>query len=173
MLTPLELKFLAYEELVEIEPSTNIQSLDLIHAKYTNITPLTIVKLPLYISLELKNCNQAQIRLPSCYSKSSLLKLLELETENSSEYQFVNQYIFVTGKLIIKNSYNVDNKDELINLIDQIKEIRHKKTLFGISKMEGRALNLNNLTIFEWYEIKEIVIKPIEQRMRIKKSKEI
>jgi GINS complex subunit 2 len=167
MLTPQELKFIAYEELIEVEPSTTINSLSLIHRHYKDIVPLSICKLPLYIALELKKSNLVHIRLPHCYTLSVLSKILENEISNEKEYLEINPNMFSTGKIIINNSYNTDNKEELVVLIDKIKEVRNKKSLLGLSKMEGRALNLNNLTMSEWYEIREILVRPMEERRKI------
>ena len=167
MLTPQELKFITSEELIEIEPCSNINTLSLIHNTYTNIKPLSIIKVPLYIALELKKGNLAYLRIPACYTYQYLNNLIDEEINNQHEYISIPKNIFCTGKLVIRESYNSERKEECIGLIDKLKEIRFKKTLTGLSKMEGRALTLNNLTMFEWYEIREILIKPMEERRKI------
>ncbi|WUR03421.1 DNA replication complex GINS protein (PSF2) [Vairimorpha necatrix] len=166
MLSPQELKFISTEELLEVEPTSFIPSLSLIHQSYSDLNPLSIINLPLFIALELKKSGLVQIRLPLVYSFEYLSKLLEDEISNQREYINIPSNIFSTGKLIIRHSYNCEKKEECIGLIDKLKETRFKKTLSGLGKMEGRALSLNNLTLFEWYEIKEILVKHMEERRK-------
>jgi hypothetical protein len=151
-LNPYELNLISSYFLIEVEPLCLIKDLNLLSGPIPELHPLSITKIPYFVALPLKNSNLLQIRLPSFLSKDFLCKKIDEEIKNKNEYSFVPEVIFVLGKEIIKNCYNSECNN--LNLLDNLKEIRFKKTLLGLENLDGSTLNLNNLTAFEFNEVK-------------------
>ncbi|KAF9763975.1 putative DNA replication complex GINS protein PSF2 [Nosema granulosis] len=159
MISPQELKMIYTYELVEVEPLRSLKEMNLVSGEVSGCTPLSIVKIPYFVALALKDSNFLQIRLPFYLSPEYLKKKLEEEMSNKDEYSYLQDSLFAIGKEIVRNSYNAEDAQAICSLIDQLKEIRFKKTLNGLEKLDGSTLNLNNLTMFEYNEVKKCMVE--------------
>lgn len=166
-MSPEELLHIAYGELVEIEPMAGIVSLHLLERTYTACGPLQIARLPFYAALLLKKANMCRIRLPNYLSLENLRMFLSQETENTDEYLYLHPHFFSLANDCLNNCYNVEDAEEGKILVEKIKEARFKKTLEGIRCLDGKAVNLNNLTIFEFNEVKEFILGSMKMGKRI------
>lgn len=162
-----ELKLIALQEEIEIEPLTFIPKLTLIQETYGPYYPLQLYKVPIYIAITLKKSNKCKIRLPSYFDTELLKDLLQKEEENE-DYQSLHPFFFEIS-CYIKECYNVDNIDEKMVLINKIKYIRYKKTHEGLKILDARAINLNNLTSWEFNEIKPFLLTVMEEAKEIEK----
>ncbi|EJW03265.1 hypothetical protein EDEG_02380 [Edhazardia aedis USNM 41457] len=153
---PTELINIAYQENIEIEPKCQIPILHLMQADFGPFSPLEIPKIPIYIALLLKKANQCRIRLPTFFDPNILREILQNEKDND-EYTQIHPFTFELIGLL-EHCYNVGNVDEIKILINEIKTIRHQKTHNGLKRIDSRALNLNNLTSWEFNEFKEFLL---------------
>ncbi|KAF7678782.1 putative DNA replication complex GINS protein PSF2 [Astathelohania contejeani] len=152
---PNELIHLAYQEEIEVELATDPFTLHLLEKDYClSILP---TKIPIFAALALKKGNMCQIRQPEYLSVDYLERVLKEETENE-EYGSIYTYIFEVGTTLIDHCYNMDDAERSRVLLKAIKETRFNKTHLGLKHIEGKALNLNNLTPYEFNEIKEYLI---------------
>ncbi|CAD25501.1 similarity to HYPOTHETICAL PROTEIN YJH2_yeast [Encephalitozoon cuniculi GB-M1] len=166
-ISPEEILHIAYEELVEIEPMTSIPELRLLERTYPPLMPLDIARIPLYAALLLKKSNMCKIRLPSYLQLESLKMSMDVEIEKADEYSCIHPYFFPLATELLENCYNVESIEESKMIVEKIKEIRLAKTLKGIKCLDGKALNMNNITLFEFNEIKELILGSAEVGRRI------
>lgn len=166
-MTPEELLHIAHNEPVDVEPTTAIPPLHLLERTYPESRPLQIARLPVYAALHLKKANMCRIRLPGYLSLDSLRTTLAQECEKPDEYAYIHPHFFLLADDLLNNSYNVENMEESKILVERIKEARLRKTLGGIRSLDGRALNLNNMTMFEFNEVKELIVGSMRIGRRI------
>lgn len=171
-MSPEELLHIAHGELVEIEPMTTISSLHLLEGTYAESHPLQIVRLPLYAALILKKSNMCRIRLPSYLLLDNLKVILAEENERVEEYCCIHAHFFPLANELLDNCYNVEDIEGSRTIVEKIKEVRFKKTFDGIKCLDGKALNLNNLTMFEFCEVKEFILGSMKLGRRIENSPE-
>jgi GINS complex subunit 2 len=164
---PLELLHIAHGETVEIEPLITIPALHLIEGMYKPCGPLHIARVPLFAALILKRANMCKIRLPQCLSLDALRTALDEEQRRADEYSCIHVHFFVLANELLDNCYNVEDAEECRTLVEKIKEIRFKKTYDGLRSMDGRAMNLNNLTPYEFNEVKEFMLETMKTARRI------
>jgi GINS complex subunit 2 len=160
-LSPEEIMHMAHGEMVEVEPTTTIPSLDLVERRYPECSPLEIAKYPFYVALLLKKQNMCRIRLPMYLQMESLQQILAEEKETINEYSYVPAHFFSLAHVLLKNCYNTEDVEASKAMVEKIKEIRLGKTLQGIKCLDGSALNLNNITILEFNEVKELILNAI------------
>lgn len=163
---PMELVNIAYQEDVEVEPTANIPDIHLLEYDIQNLKPLQISRVPLYIALSLKKSNLCRIRLPSFLKHEYLEEIISLERENVGEYAKIHRFFFELSDILIKHAYNVENPDRLRLLIQELKEARFQKTYEGMKVLDGHAFNINNLTGWEFNEIRHFVLKGSEEAAR-------
>lgn len=147
-MTPEELINLSLEDEVEIEPSTKIPSIYLHTFRCSEIKPLSICRLPLYIALHLKNSNFCTIRIPKYLSKEFLENLIEQEEVNSNftdlpEFIYEHSYLFMN--------------ETIEPLIAKLKRLRLVKIWKGLKEMDGKSLYINGLSRWEFNEVKPII----------------
>ncbi|ADM11742.1 uncharacterized protein Eint_061370 [Encephalitozoon intestinalis ATCC 50506] len=166
-ISPEEIFHIAHEELVEIEPTTSIPELCLLEKTYPALMPLDIARIPLYAALLLKKSNMCKIRLPSYLQIENLKATMDAEIQKVDEYSQIHPYFFPLAEKLLECCYNVENIEESKVIVEKIKEIRLAKTLKGIKCLDGRALNMNNITLFEFNEVKELIIGSVEAGRKI------
>lgn len=164
-MTPEELINIAYQEDIEVEPTAHIPQLDLIQGTYGPFTPLSVHKVPIYLALLLKQTGQCRIRLPYYYDLDILRDTVKRE-EESEEYQPIHPYFFeLTG--IVKHCYNVEDRNVILKHINDIKHIRYSKTSIGVANIDSDAVNLNNITSWEFSEIRCFMLRTMEEARRL------
>lgn len=144
-------------ELVEVEPLCSLKEMKLVSGDVSGCTPLSITKVPFFVALPLKESNLLKIRLPQHLSLEYLRRKVEEEESTRGEYAHLPESIFVIGKEIVRNSYNAEDVQGVCSLLDHLKEIRFRKTLRGLEGLDGSTLNLNNLTPFEFSEVRGLL----------------
>ncbi|KAG0440019.1 putative DNA replication complex GINS protein PSF2 [Dictyocoela muelleri] len=155
---------------VEIEPLTSIPKISLLEYDIGPLTPLNPAVVPLFVALTLKKSGLCRIRAPSFFKEENLLQILEFEIKNENEFSKVHDYLFEIKRDIVDNSYNLNNKDTIRKLINEIREVRFGKIYNGLKMIDGHAMNLNNITEFELNQIKPFLLKTIgfSRQMNIK-----
>lgn len=167
-MTPEELTNIAYQEEIEIEPTSHIPVLNLIQNTYGPFTPLSIHRVPIFLALILKQTGQCRIRLPLYYEPDYLLNTIAKETE-SEDYQSIHPHFFECVGLV-KDCYNVEDVSVILKHINDIKHIRYNKTSIGILNLDSEAVNLNNITPWEFSEIRVFMLKTMEEAKRLEKQ---
>lgn len=170
-MTPEELLHIAYGELVEIEPMTAIPALQLLERTYSACGPLQIARVPLYAALLLKKANACKMRLPSYMALDGLRGVLAQEAAKTDEYSYIHPHFFSLAESLLSNCYNVENVEESRMLVERIRETRFRKTFEGMQCLEGRAVNLNNLTMFEFNEVRGFMLGSMRMGRGIEESR--
>ena len=170
-MTPSEMINIAYQENVEIEPMANIPTIHLLEYDLTNLNPLRITKVPLYAALSLKKANLCKIRLPTYLKEEYLSEIVVTEKENSNEYSKIPPRLFELSETLIKHAYNITNPERIRLQVQEIKELRFYKTLEGMKALDGHAFNIDNLTEWEFCEIRPFLLRTSELASRIISSK--
>lgn len=163
-----ELKLIALQEEVEIEPLTNIPRFHMIEEEYGPFSPLQLYKIPLYIAITLKQSNKCKIRMPYFFDTEYLQDILKKE-EESENYQHIHPMFFELSSYI-HECYNAENVDEKLMLVNKIKHARYKKTHEGLQSIDARAINLDNLTSYEFSEIKKYMLTVMKKANKIEKN---
>lgn len=156
-MTPEELINIANQELIEIEPTVQIEELNLLCGKYGPFSPLIIYKVPIFVAETLNRANSCRVRLPQYYEEEVLLDIQKFEEEHD-EFFPINPYFF-ENRRIIEICYNVDDSTRLKSLINNIKHLRYKKINEGIKMIDARAINLNGTTMWEVNEVKHLILE--------------
>lgn len=143
---------------VEIEPLTKIQEINLLEETLGPFTPLVPEIVPLFVALSLKKSGMCRIRCPLFFEVENLNKILEFELKNENEFSKIHPYLFEIKNDILENVYNLDNEEDVRRLINEIKETRFKKIYNGLKMIDGRAMNLNNITEYELNQIKNYLV---------------
>ena len=159
---PKEMLNIAYQEDVVIEPTANIPRIHLLEADIEDLKPLQVAYVPLYIALTLKKANLCRIRLPSYLKEERLQEVLDSEKENVDEYTRIPPRLFELSELLVQNAYNIPNPERIKVLVQEIREVRFKKTLEGMKALDGHAFNIDNLTEWEFCEVRPFVLKGSE-----------
>lgn len=167
---PIELVNIAYQEDVEVEPTANIPQIHLLEYDIQNLKPLQISRVPLYVALSLKKSNLCRIRLPQFLKREYLEEIINLERENIGEYTKIPRFFFEISDILIRHAYNVENPDKLRLLIQELKEARFQKTFEGMKVLDGHAFNVNNLTEWEFNEVRHFILKGSEEAARFGES---
>ena len=170
---PKEVLNMAYQEEIEIESTTKIPDIHLLEADIRGMRPLQTAKVPLYIALTLKNSKMCRIRLPSYFRRERLEETVDAEKENVSEYTKLHRHFFELSSILISNAYDAENPENLRLLVQEIKELRLQKTLDGMKLIDGHAFNVNNLTMWEFSEVRPFILSTSETaRCLLKKDPE-
>ncbi|EPR78933.1 DNA replication complex GINS protein PSF2 [Spraguea lophii 42_110] len=158
----IDLLHIAYQEDVEIEPIVTIPIIHMIEYDYGPFIPPNIAEVPLFVALMLKKSSMCRIRTPKYLEIEYLDRIYNEEVENKDEYISIYPYIFELYLVFCEHSYNMENREEVKRKVKDIQDVRLKKTKNGIKMVDGTALNLNNLTAFEYNQIKEYLIPAIK-----------
>ncbi|ORD98083.1 PSF2 [Hepatospora eriocheir] len=154
-----ELLNIALEILIEVEGKSNIKSSNKFNTKYFNGIQIDkLTKMPLYMAIHLQNLDKLTIILPAYYEDSLLDEIIENENEVIEFTTLPCEYFFEVAKLL-----KVDNPK-----IERIATIRKNKLFFGISKLEGKSVQINNLTRWEFCEVKEFILEIMKIGSNIK-----
>ncbi|KAG0418687.1 putative DNA replication complex GINS protein PSF2, partial [Dictyocoela roeselum] len=125
-------------------------------------TPLVPAEVPLFVALSLKKSGLCRIRAPSFFIEENLTKILEFELQNANEFANVHEFLFEIVGDIVEHTYNLKNRESIGMLVNEIREARFKKIYSGLKMMDGRAMNLNNITERELNQIKPFLIRTMD-----------
>ncbi|ELQ74464.1 hypothetical protein THOM_2611 [Trachipleistophora hominis] len=166
-MSPDELKLLAYHQEIEIHPSTNLPTLHLLETDYGPLSPHISAKVPIHTALFLHNTNLCKIPLPFFLSLDYLRAVKQAEKQHVNEYSPIYPYIFEVYDDLLRC---VDGRVEEIRMvISEIKDIRMEKSRRGLVSIDGRALNLNNLTVYEYEQLKSMILDGMEMALKMEK----
>lgn len=160
-----ELRLIAQQQEIDIIPLTSMPVLHMIETDYGPFSPNIPTRVPIHIAIFMSKSNLCRIPLPHYLSPTYLQEIRQKETENDSEYASIYPYIFELYDDIL-NCIN-ENVEESRLLINDIKEIRMRKSRNGLVNIDGHALNLNNLTVYEYEEIKEMLLDGMEMALKM------
>lgn len=166
-MSPKEMLNIAYQEDVEIEPTANIPDIHMLDSDFEGLAPLQVVKVPLYMALSLKKSNLCRMRLPFYLKESHLEEIINFEKENMHEYAKTQPCFFELSDVLIRHAYNVENPERLKVLVQEVRELRFLKTLEGMKALDGRAFNINNLTAWEFEEVKPFILSGSEEACKL------
>ncbi|ELA48029.1 hypothetical protein VCUG_00452 [Vavraia culicis subsp. floridensis] len=166
-MSPDELKLLAYHQEIEIHPLTNLPTLHLLETDYGPLTPHSPAKVPIHTALFLHKSNLCKIPLPFFLTLDYLEDVKQQEKNNENEYASIYPYIFEVYDDILRC---VDcNVEEIRMVLSEIRDVRMEKSRRGLVGIDGRALNLNNLTVYEYEQIKSVLLDGMEMALRMEK----
>lgn len=165
-MTPQELKLIAYHQHIEIRPKTYIPALSLLEKDYGPFFLHEPIQVPVHVALFFRKANLCEIIRPF-FLESDYLMTIKKKEEESNEYQEIYPYIFELCDDLLENYEDSENIRLLIN---DIRQLRLTKTTNGLKSIDGKALNLNNLTVFEYEQVKELLLGSMEMALRMEKG---
>merc|ERR1712080_448484 len=152
-MSPAELKLISVHSEVEIEPLTFIPKLNLLEKEYGPYFPLSSAVVPFFCAKILSDNNLCVMKGPTI---EQLKFILEEETKNEEEYFKLPNYFFELSSEFIKSAEKNNREPELYKkLYCDIREIRFKKIRDGLEEIDCKALLLDNVTGFEFNQIKK------------------
>lgn len=167
---PDELKLIAHHQAIRIKVTTDVAEIFLLEK---NIGPFKIGELhevPIHCALKMAKFNLCEIQTP-LYLKEEHLRELKKKELETNEYQEIYPYIFELYEDILQHLKG--DVEHLRLLVSEIREIRLKKTKTGLKSIDGKALCLNNLTVYEYEQIKPILLKGMEMAARMEKREDL
>lgn len=159
MLTKLELRTMAHFQPIQIRSLGNYAELFLLFRNYGPFFQHELYEIPISCALKMSEFNFCVIQIPYWLKKHYLEDIKEKE-KKSEEYQEIYPYIFELYQDLLK--YVKKNRQTIHQLISDIRHLRLQKTLKGLKKFDGNALCLNNLTVYEYNQIKPLLINGMQ-----------
>lgn len=147
-MTPQELLNISLQYEVDIECLASIPPIKLITFKFPGCTPLTSIRIPLYLALHLKSLNLCTIIQPSYLSREYIEGILQKE-KNEVSFTEIPEFFFEHSYVFMNN--------EIESLVCELRCIRMNKIWKGLGTMDGKALYINGLSKWEFNEFKEII----------------
>lgn len=154
--------FLSHHQYITVVPSRPIDKMHLIEGPIGPFRPLIPIEVPLYIAIALKGSDLCSVRPPSWLSIDGLEEVLRREEEVEEEYQPLDKYFFDNIESYLRYCDITESTSKLRLLVEQIKEKRIVKTIKGCEAIDGRIININNLTFYEFRQIKEYLLSHME-----------
>ncbi|KRH95275.1 dna replication complex gins protein psf2 [Pseudoloma neurophilia] len=163
-LTKLELRTMAHFETVQVRFTRNVAPLNLLSETHGPFYVNQLYDLPIHCVIKLCQFNYCKLQRPFYLQLEYLKDIKEKEIKNT-EYQEIYPFIFEIYNDLLEF---VDNKEKIKLLISEIKELRKKKTLEGLKAFDGNAICLNNLTVYEYEQIKPVLLTGMERHNSIR-----
>jgi len=157
-MSPEELINISLQQEVEIEPHTHIPAHTFLTFALEECNPLIITRLPLFAAIYLQKSNQCIIRTPPYLSPACIKGIIEKELEGDAFVE-LPEYFYEHASLFSSN--------EIDPMVLELRRTRQKKIWMGLNDMDGKALKINNLTRWEFNEIKDVIIGGMEMGKEI------
>ncbi|KXS14897.1 DNA replication complex GINS protein PSF2, partial [Gonapodya prolifera JEL478] len=157
-LSPAELDFLACCEFVSITPLERVDQVKLISASYGPFRPPVKADIPLWLALSLRKRRKAQINPPKWMDPENLQKKFEEEVAND-QFSLLPFHTFGVAKALLDNCQEDIRStgwdpDQIRTLLKDIRERRQHKARQGLGVLDGKYLQLDNITLQELNEIR-------------------
>ncbi|KLO16352.1 Psf2-domain-containing protein [Schizopora paradoxa] len=156
--TPQELEFIASEELVEIRPTVKMDQIRFISGIYGPFTGGRLVKVPLWMAVNLKLKKKCNVVPPVWLNLEYLQDKLSEETSRPVFSDLPFRYAEISKVLLDIASDDLDQPDKLRSVLKDLREARQAKTREGLRAIDQNALSLPNLSAMEINEARPFFV---------------
>ncbi|ODQ78023.1 hypothetical protein BABINDRAFT_40513 [Babjeviella inositovora NRRL Y-12698] len=166
---PLEINFLAENELITILPRVSMKSVELIGTNLPNLNAMRRQEIPLWLALILKAQDKCQI-IPPIW-----LNVAYLKARYDEELEFPNRFsslpwhwLELSKMLLTKASDDLTDAPHLIrSIIQDLREVRLVKSRKGLKELNEAYLQLDNLSLMEINEIRPYVAEVMDELKKL------
>ncbi|KAI5149075.1 GINS complex subunit 2 [Enteropsectra breve] len=158
IMKPDELIFLSMQEDIEVEPTATLPPENFITFEFPGINLFRLAHIPLWAALHLRELGYCTIRTPE-YLSPEYLERITAKEKAQDDFVELPEFIFEHAHLLKNTSIEY--------LIDELRRLRHQKLWDGIKQMDGLALFINGLTLWEFNEFRPIILDAMSIGKRI------
>ncbi|KAF9934245.1 DNA replication protein psf2 [Mortierella alpina] len=168
-LTPLEIEFLAENELIEIAASIDTkQNLELLGGTLPPLKPLQMNKVPLWMAISLKKKQKCNIVVPKWMTAESLQKSLKDEQEQEV-FSALPYHYMETAQLLLENACDdIPSADAVRTLLKDLREARQSKARKGVEALGLTYIQMDNIGLMEINEIRPFFTKAFYELQKLK-----
>ncbi|KAK9164224.1 hypothetical protein Scep_000644 [Stephania cephalantha] len=165
MFSAAEVEFLAEDEMVEIVPNLNMDTLNLICGDFGPFRPQMATSVPLWLAVALKKRGKCTIRSPQWMSVENLTQVLEAERDSPAQFQPLPFHYVEISRLLFDNARD-DIPDMYMarSLIEDIRDVRFHKFETGLEKISSstHVVKLKNLSAMEVNIVRPFFVRALQ-----------
>ncbi|KAK3817257.1 MAG: hypothetical protein J3Q66DRAFT_339378 [Benniella sp.] len=160
-LTPLEIEFLAENELIEINAAIDTkQDLELLGGSVPSLRPLQANQVPLWMAISLKKKRKCTIVVPSWMTVESLQRVLKEEQEQERRFSALPYHYMETAQILLENACDdIPFADAVRTLLKDLREARQSKARQGVGVLGTTHLQMDNIGLMEINEVRPFFTK--------------
>ncbi|KAF9097949.1 DNA replication protein psf2 [Mortierella sp. GBA35] len=168
-LTPLEIEFLAENELIEIEAAIDTRTdLELLSGTLPALKPLRANQVPLWMAISLKKKHKCNIRVPAWMTFESLQRSLKAEQESDLFSPLPYHYMEIAQLLLENACDDIPSADATRTLLKDLREARQSKARDGVKYLGLNYLQMDNIGLMEINEIRPFFTKAFFELQKLK-----
>jgi len=159
-----EMEFLAEDELINIVPRFEMkQKLRFIQGDYGPFKPLHVVKVPLWLAVQLKKSKKCQIKPPQWMEIDDLTDRLKQEQTDKEFNQMPYHYQQIAAVLLQCASDDITNPEKVRTLLADITDVRNSKIKAGLTNIQQDVsyVRLTNITAMELNQIRDFSLQSL------------
>ncbi|TDL29853.1 Psf2-domain-containing protein [Rickenella mellea] len=158
-ISPAELEFIASEEIVEIRPTVKMDKIRFISGIYGPFIGGRLVKVPLWMAVNLKLKKKCNIVAPSWLSVDFLQEKLTQETSRPEFSSLPFRFAEIAKVMLDVASDDLMHPEKLRSLLKDLREARQAKSRDGLRLLSDNALSLPHLCSMEINEIRPFFVR--------------
>ncbi|KAG0296343.1 DNA replication protein psf2 [Dissophora globulifera] len=168
-LTPLEIEFLAENEMIEIAAAIDTKrNLELLGGEVASLKPLQVNKVPLWMAITLKKKQKCNIVVPQWMTIESLQKSLKEEQEQD-RFSALPYHYMETAQLLLENACDdIPSADAVRTLLKDLREARQSKARQGVAALGLAYLQMDNIGLMEINEIRPFFTKAFYEIQKLR-----
>ncbi|KAG0266525.1 DNA replication protein psf2 [Mortierella polycephala] len=170
-LTPLEIEFLAENEMIEIEPFiASGQDLELLGGTLPPLRPQRLIKVPLWMAISLKKKQKCKIATPEWMTVESLQRSLK-EEQDQERFSALPYHYMELAQLLLENACDdISSADAVRTLLKDLREARQSKARQGVAALGLTYLQMDNIGLMEINEIRPFFTKAFNEIQKLKQG---
>ncbi|KAF9912838.1 DNA replication protein psf2 [Linnemannia zychae] len=168
-LTPLEIEFLAENELIEIEAAIDTRTdLELLSGTLPALKPLRTNKVPLWMAISLKKKHKCNIRVPAWMTVEALQRTLK-EEQTDEKFSPLPYHYMEIAQILLENAMDdIPSADATRTLLKDLREARQSKAREGVEALGLNYIQMDNIGLMEINEIRPFFTKAFFEIHKLK-----
>ncbi|KAF9117671.1 DNA replication protein psf2 [Mortierella sp. 14UC] len=168
-LTPLEIEFLAENELIEIEAAIDTRTdLALLSGTLPALKPLRTNKVPLWMAVSLKKKHKCNIRVPAWMTVEALQRTLK-EEQGENMFSPLPYHYMEIAQILLENAMDdIPSADATRTLLKDLREARQSKAREGVEALGLTYIQMDNIGLMEINEIRPFFTKAFFEIQKLK-----
>ncbi|KAG0275553.1 DNA replication protein psf2 [Linnemannia exigua] len=168
-LTPLEIEFLAENELIEIEAAIDTRTdLELLSGTLPALKPLRTNKVPLWMAISLKKKHKCNIRVPDWMTVEALTRMLN-EEQSVDMFSPLPYHYMEIAQILLENAMDdIPSADATRTLLKDLREARQSKARAGVDALGLTYIQMDNIGLMEINEIRPFFTKAFFEIQKLK-----
>ncbi|KAF9348906.1 DNA replication protein psf2 [Mortierella sp. AD094] len=173
-LTPLEIEFLAENEMIEIAASIDTrQDLEFLGGSVSALKPLQVNQVPLWMAISLKKKHKCNIVVPKWMTVDSLQRSIK-EEQDADNFSSLPYHYMETAQILLENACDdIPSADAVRTLLKDLREARQSKARAGVDALGSSYLQMDGIGLMEINEIRPFFTKAHYEAEKLKRAKGI